>query len=56
MTRGDHGFDYTLELKLRQFADQTDLFGGSRLKQEKDHVIAGYQDRANLCDTGTVAP
>lgn len=56
MARGDHGCDYALEVKLRLLADRTDLVGGSRVKQEEDHVIAGYQDRANVCDMGSVAP
>jgi hypothetical protein len=53
---GNHGCNYSFELKLRLFADRTDLFGGSRVEQEKDHVIAAYQDGANVCDMGAVAP
>lgn len=56
MASGDDGCDHALELKLRLFAERPDLFGGSRVKQEKDHVIPGYQDRANVCDMSSVEP
>jgi len=56
VVRGDHGCDYALELKLPLFADRAHRFGGSCVEQQKDHVVAGYQDRADVCDMGSAAP
>jgi hypothetical protein len=50
VARGYHGWYDALELKPRLLTYLLDLCRGVGLEQEKDHVVACYLDRADVCD------